>query len=121
LGNFCFSNIYSDGRIKEIDKKKGAESIILNVVFSKNSYTVNMIPIRNKNLYLEFDKVVLERYKRRIFYFKIINKIKILWGIYYLKFRYIDPIIFYFWGNDHKFLNKLSEIKIKKIIRYFRR
>ena len=120
MGNFCFSDIHSDGRIKEIDKKKGAESIILNVVFSKNSYTVNMIPIRNKNLYLEFDKVVLERYKRRIFYFKIINKIKILWGIYYLKFRYIDPIIFYFWGNDRKFFANLKLLNFKKIKRFLK-
>lgn len=120
LGNFCFSNIHSDGRIKEIDQEKGTESIILKVVFSKNSYKVNMIPIRNRNLYLEFNKAVLERYKRRIFYFKIINKIKILWGIYYLKFRYIDPTVFYFWGNNRKFFARLKLLNFGKIKHFLR-
>jgi len=116
LGNFCFSNIHSDGKIQ----KKGTESIILNVVFSENSYTVNMIPIRNKNLYIEFDKVVLERYNRRIFYFKIIKKIKILWGIYYLKFRYIDPTVFYFWRNNRKFFARLKLLNFEKIKHFLR-
>lgn len=120
LGNFCFSNIYSDGRIKEIDMKKGTESIILNALFNKNSYSVEMIPVRNKNLYLEFDEVVLEKYRKRILHFKIIKKIKILWEIYYLKFRYIDPTIFYFLGNNRKFFERLKLLNFGKIKRFLR-
>lgn len=120
LGNFCFSDIHSDGIIKEIDQKKRTESIVLNIFFNKNSYSVEMIPISSKNLYLEFDGMVLEKYKRRIFYFKIIKKIKILWEIYSLKCRYIDPTIFYFLGNDRKFFERLKLLNFGRIKRFLK-
>jgi len=120
LGNFCFSDIHSDGIIKEIDQKKRTESIVLSIFFNKNSCSVEMIPISSKNLYLEFDGMVLEKYKKRIFYFRIIKKIKILWEIYYLKCRYIDTTIFYFLGNDRKFFERLKLLNFGRIKRFLK-
>jgi len=120
LENFCFADIYSDGKIKKIDQK-GTESIILNINFDKNLYSPQIIPIRNVNLFIEPDEKVLKRYKKRLFYFKFIKRIRIIWRLYYLKFKYIDPVFFYFQGDKRDFIKKLRLLDRNKIIRFIRR
>ena len=121
LGNFCFSDIHSDGKIDEVKCIKETESIIANISFLKSSCNVNLIPIENKKLFIKINLSILNKLNKCRNKFKIINNVKTIWNLYYIKYKYFDPVIFYFWGNNHKFFNKLSEIRIKKIIRYFRR
>ncbi len=119
LGNFCFADVYSDGKTKEINQK-GKESIILNVNFDKDSYLPQIIPIRNVNLFIELDEIVLKRYKKRLFYFRFIKRIRIIWKLYYLKFKYIDPVFFYFRSNNRNFIEKLKSLNWGKIKRFVR-
>lgn len=79
-----------------------------------------MIPIRNVDLFIELDETVLKRYKKRLFYFRFIKRIRIIWRLYYLKFKYIDPVFFYFRSNNRNFIEKLKSLnwgKIKTFVR----
>ena len=121
LGNFCFADIHSDGKISKVDRKKGTESIILNVNFTKENYVIELIPIKNDNFLIYVNKNVLEQLKKRIFYFRLIKKNKFLWKLYYLKFRYYNPIILYFKGSNENFIKRLKLLNHEKIIRFFKR
>jgi len=121
LGNFCFADVYSDNKINEINQKKGTESIILNVLFEKDSYAIDFIPIKNKNLHIKIDEKIIKKYKRKLFYFKFTKNIKIFWQLYYFKFKKIDPIFFYFWGNDHDFFKQLKLLNFSKLKRFIKK
>jgi len=121
LGNFCFADVYSDNKLIEINQKKGTESIILNVLFKKDSYSIKFFPIKNKNLHIEIDNKIIKKYKIRLFYYKFIKNIKIFWYLYYFKFKKIDPIIFYFFGNNHNFFNQFKLLNFDKIKRFIKK
>lgn len=88
LGNFCFADFISDGKIKKLDKKRRTESLILEVIFNKDKYNVNFNFIRNHNLYIKLDSSILSKYKKRNRTFKYLKKNKMLWVLYYLKVKY---------------------------------
>lgn len=115
LGNFCFSHISCDGRIKELDWKARAESIILEVNFSLENYSCNLIPIKNKNHIITVDKSLFKLYNRRLQFFNIFRSVRIIWQLYFLKYRFIDPVCFYFFGNNRSFLRQLFLLNSQKI------
>lgn len=121
LGNFCLSDFYFEGRLFEVDRKKGAESIILQIVFDNKDYSVNLIPIKSVNNYITVDISVINRFKRRLLYFKILTKIKPLNNFYYFKRKYIDPGLFYLCGNDRKFFQQIKNVKFDKILNFVKR
>ncbi len=120
LGNFCFSNIYSDGKLIEIERGKNTESAILNIIFYRKAYSINLIPIENKELFIHRNDDIFKKYRRKLIYFILIKKIKPLWKLYFLKYKYYEPVIYYFFGNDRRFLDRLKMLNWQKILYYFK-
>ena len=121
LGNFCFDDIIFDRKIQEIEKGKNTKSIILNIQINKSKkYNIKKIPIENVNNILKLNNKILTEYKKKIKMFNLIKKRKVVWYFIYLKFKFIEPIVFYFWGNDHDFFNQLNNLNIHKIGRFLR-
>jgi poly-gamma-glutamate capsule biosynthesis protein CapA/YwtB (metallophosphatase superfamily) len=121
LGNFCFADIHSDGKVKEIEWGKSTESVIVNVNFSKVNYKINYTPINCKYLNVTLEEKVIKKWKHRQKIFKFIQRKKFLWQIYYLKHRKFDPVVFYFFGNDHNFFKQLLKLKLYKLVNYIKR
>lgn len=121
LGNFCFSDVVSDGKTKEIQWNKCTESIILIVYFSKNEYKVEFVPINSKNLILYKDDSVIRKWEKRNRKFKVIKTNKRKWNKYYFFHKNVDPVMFYFFGNNHNFLKQLFKISPKKIVKFLKK
>lgn len=116
LGNFCFDDYYSDGKLKKLDTRKRLDSAIVHVDFnSRKKFSYKIKPIRNV-----FNKIVLnpifeKKIKNRLFIFKYLKKYKLLWMIYYLYLKKIDPVLFFLSRGDITFKEKLKRIA-KRII-----
>jgi len=121
LGNFCFADVHSDGKIKEIEWGKATDSMILNVEFTKQSYTIDLITTSCKNLHVKIDSVVKQKWQKRQQIYKIVNSFKFLWNLYFFKHTKIDPLIFFFFGNNHHFFSQLSTINLQKIVNFVKR
>ncbi len=120
LGNFCFADIYSDGKLHEVDRDIGCKSIIVNVEFHKGYYDVSMEHIKNENLtiLLDDDEKVKKSYENRIKIFNVIKTRKWLWNIYWLKHKHYNPIKFYFFGNSRNPFEQFKKLGFKKIINF---
>jgi len=120
LGNFCFSDIYSDGKIYEVNQDTGSKSIIVDVVFSKDKYNISLQYIKNKNLFIELDNNLKteQSYLNRIKIFNFIKNKKWLWNLYWIKHKHYNPIKFYFFGNNKNPFIQLKKLDLKKVINY---
>lgn len=92
LGNFCFSDIRFEGRVRNMSRKRYTETIIPVFQFDKNKITWKLQPVRNRKLHLEIDKSILVRVFFRNFIFSIL-KLKPFWLLYYLNFNYLRPVV----------------------------
>jgi poly-gamma-glutamate synthesis protein (capsule biosynthesis protein) len=117
LGNFCFADVHSDGKIKKIKENKYKESGILNVYFDQQNYKTEIMPIRNNNLFIQRDDKLLSKFQRRNFFFKVIGLSKYLWHIYYFYFKSINPIIFQLKRKDPNktLIKRIININFKKV------
>ena len=120
LGNFCFADYYTDGRLKKLDRKKRTKSIILTVTFTRKNYRVEFVPIINENLYIKQHDQVIATYKRRNLYFKLLKKSKIIWVAYYWNLKYVEPVLLYL-RDDRSFKSKIKSLNLKKLIRFVTR
>ncbi len=120
LGNFCFADISSDGRHIEIANGRQTESCIVSIDLFDKTYKTNIVPIVNDNLHVKVDASVLRRYKKRMIWFKLINGNKIAWKLYYLKLKFLNPVFFYFFGNDRSFIEQCKKVDLGKAQRYIR-
>lgn len=118
LGNFCFSDIVSDGKFIEIDRKIRMKSAI--IIYKPTSNECEVMAFDFKRYFLKFDKNGIKDILKRNEFFNILRKSKALWQMYFLKMKYIDPVIFYFYGNDHKFFTQLCKLNFGKIRRFLR-
>lgn len=93
LGNFCFADVFSDGAVKRWDNKKYIESAIIKLHTREQNYTIEIIPIRNRNLFIQRDDTLLRKFQRRNLLFKITSSFRCLWSLYYFYQKKINPII----------------------------
>lgn len=123
LGNFCFSDTYSDGRLHEMDKNSGCKSIIVNINFHKEYYNVAIQHIKNVKLFVTLNnkKDVEKDYLKRINIFHIIKNKKWMWNIYWLKHKHYNPLKFYFFGNNKDPIHQLRKLDLKKITNFLRK
>lgn len=119
LGNFCFDNITSNGKQIEIDWKRNTEAVIINIYFLKAEYLVKIIPIRNKNCFLETDKNILKKLCRRNFFLPLL-KINFFWSVYHFYVKSINPIHFHFFGNNRNWITEFKKVKMSNIIKHIR-
>jgi hypothetical protein len=115
LGNFCFSDIHTENKLIEIQKGKHTESVIVSVEFQKGKYTLDCIPIANETLTITQKSFVLQKLKKRNRWYKIVHSNRFFWYLYFVKLKNIDPVVFYFFGNDHKFWSQLFKLLRKKL------
>lgn len=99
IGNFCFSDIKFEGKIRKMSSIREMESIIVSVNFEKNKYSVKMIPFRNENLILKYRK----RIKLKIIFRKgcfMFLKFKPFWNIYKFSFFNFRPLLVQLFRKD---------------------
>jgi len=121
LGNFCFADIHCDGKINEIEQGRKTESIIIKINFKESSYVVNIFPIENKDMYIVKNEQILRKLQKRNKMFQLLCKYKFLWRVNFFKYKYINPVQFFLWGNDHNFFQQIKKLNIEKALRFIRR
>ncbi len=92
LGNFCFSDIRFEGKIRNMSSLRERESLILNVEFSKSGYRVDWIPFRNEKLSPVIRRFVGFKFFVRNISWKFIKR-KPLWILYNWWYRNIRPVM----------------------------
>jgi poly-gamma-glutamate capsule biosynthesis protein CapA/YwtB (metallophosphatase superfamily) len=93
LGNFCFADILSDGRIRSMSRKAFRESVIPVLQLNRDhSYSVQLIPIRNRDLAIEEHRPVLRKLARRNRVQGLFETIPACWHLYRLYFRTWAPV-----------------------------
>lgn len=96
LGNFCFANILSDGKLKKIlNNPRYTKSVILILKVSiDGNYSIEIIPIKNKGLHI----IPLKQFrllgpKMKNFCFRALRNFEIFWIVYSFKYKSINPYI----------------------------
>ncbi len=117
LGNFCFSDIYFEGKKRSMSSKRNLESAIVTASFSEEGYALKILPVRNYKLVIFFRKNLRLKFRYRNLLFFFLRKFKFLWYIYSLHFRILRPIIVQLKRNDDKrnLLQRIRELDIKRI------
>ncbi|HBS85009.1 MAG: hypothetical protein A2W91_07220 [Bacteroidetes bacterium GWF2_38_335] len=121
LGNFCFADVVSDGKVKEIEWGRCTESIILEIDFNNVNYTVDFVPIDCKGLTVVPKPAVIKKWGKRNRKFPSIRDNFIKWKRYYFFHKKINPIFFFFFGNNHNFFKQLFKLNLKKIFRFIKK
>lgn len=92
LGNFCFSDIQFEGRVKKISNfARYTESVIVALDFKNDKFSCELLPIKNKDLVLFKSSKVLIKLKIRQLIFKLLKKNKTAWKTYDYGLRKIFP------------------------------
>jgi len=118
LGNFCFADIFFEGKVRNMSLTRYRESVIPIIELQRDqSYTVDLVPIRNESLEVVENSHVLRKLRRRNFIQGTINRIPLLWHIYRLNYRVIAPI----WqqlmrkDEDKSLFRRILGLNVKKI------
>jgi hypothetical protein len=122
LGNFCFADVHSDGKVKTIRHRRWNESVVVKTAFSEDGYDIELIPFRLKKLHAIKDPAVLRRFRSRQAYFKLIRFSVLFWYIYYFGFKYLRPVIWELKKKDpdRGFIKRLLGLDREKISGLFR-
>jgi hypothetical protein len=119
LGNFIFFDVHHEDQVIRLSKrrKKGG---VLNAVFSKeeavytklfySSQKTNKIQIKTNGLMPSI---------RSLFFLKL-YKTKLFWFVYKVKFRYVNPILYFVFTKSGG-INKYKKLNFKKIIRFIKK
>lgn len=116
LGNFCFSNINFEGKEKRIlNQNKFTNSAIVHAYFEKDRYSIKMVPIRNRNLFIiRRNKIYLIYLRCKSLILKLLIKYKKLWKLYFFKHHKLDPYIQMLYNvKEISYIKKLK-LKFKK-------
>lgn len=121
LGNFCFADVHTDGKIFALDKRKNFDSMILNLHFTKDGYSVELIPFINNKLSLEPNDRPQKRLKKRNKFFEHYKKSALFRYFYKFKFLYYDTLIYFIFYDKRSIREKLNAFSIGKIKKFLRR
>jgi hypothetical protein len=92
LGNFCFSDIHFEGKVREMSSLRERESVVVHVHFHKQGYKVSFTPFRNEHLILQHRRFVLIKLIwRNICFFFL--KFKPFWHVYKFAFYKVRPLM----------------------------
>ncbi len=100
IGNFCFSDIQSDDRVKEIKYKRWKESAVVKVHFTRENYRSSLLHFRLENLQTLKDQTLARGHRMRGKYFKLILFSRVFWLIYYFGYKYLRPVAWEFRRTD---------------------
>lgn len=116
LGNFCFSNIFHEGKLYSRLSKTQKIGMVSHITFYKNSYDVEIN-------FIKIDKGFIKRIKEpyKILFvhkiYPIIRTILPIWQIYFFMHRKINPIFNYLFVQRKSLVKALS---IKKIMKHLK-
>lgn len=116
VGNFCFSDIYHEGKLYSKLSKRNKRSLIIKIDFGIGKYQFNIIPIKNVDGVIVSDNMLLKskiRFVKKVL-FVIFKKSKILWSLYFFSLKKITPIINYFFVQKGSLRDALKLAKIKR-------
>jgi hypothetical protein len=121
LGNFCFSDIHFEGRIRSMAKRKYTETLVPVFQVGDDKISVKLHPVRNKNLHPEIDKWILPGIYFGNFIL-IFLKFKPFWNIYSFNFNYIRPVVKQIFRKDKeksllKRIFTLDKSKLKQLVK----
>lgn len=99
LGNFCFSDIHFEGKIRKMSSLRERESVMVKAVFKREKYSITLIPFRNENLMLKIRNYVLFKLTLRNALFQLL-KIRSAWNLYRFYFKKIRPLFIQLFRKD---------------------
>ncbi len=115
LGNFCFSDIYNDGVLYSRLSPRQKKGLIPKISFSKNSYSVSINYILNTGSAISIMKKPLWTLFNKSCFF-IIKEFKLIWDLYFFKFKKINPIYNYIFVQKKSPFRALKISKIKRFL-----
>lgn len=116
LGNFCFADVYHENKLHSKLSKRLKRSVILDIDFNKDSYDINIIPIKNSDGFIELRNKswALLSLNFRNLNFQLLKRSKLLWKVYFLKLKKVNPIFNYFFVQGGSVNAAFSVQKIRK-------
>lgn len=116
LGNFCFDDVETDGKLYPIGRYRKRKGLITTLHIQENTYrykiTVQQICNKNGFIYKQLGKLKLIL---RNFRFKLLEHCKPLWKLDSLCFRKFSPMFFYLFESQDSLKTKLSKFSFHKI------
>ncbi|WP_294142903.1 CapA family protein [uncultured Sanguibacteroides sp.] len=107
IGNFCFANMYVNGRLSPLSKR-GRRCFIPTFVFYQNKYEVKWNFYYNNT----FSFIENRKYEKAFLFrsrvFPLIRNYRIIWKIYFLFYRYVRPYILFILSNDISWADKAT-------------
>jgi hypothetical protein len=114
LGNFCFSDIISDGKLKRIlNNPRFTTSAVVQVNFKSNKYSVKIIPIKNKNRHIHKSNRVINTLilRSRNVLFRLLKKSIFLRKLYRIKYLRINPYLFMLYNfSEISYIKRMGKI-----------
>ncbi len=119
IGNFCFSDVIINGKRVQLDKKRTDPSVILDIKFDNNSYTVKQNGIINNNCIIKINEEK-NSIIHKINFEKNFRYKSPIWFLHFTYEKKIYPIIAYFFANNRNPLTQISKLKWRSITNRFR-
>ena len=113
LGNFCFADIISDGKLKRIlNHPRFIKSIMLEIEFNGKEYKINMVPFKNKKLNIvQVRKWGLLNFRLRGVIFQTLKNTELFWKMYEFKTQKLNPYInMVYTFNEISYIKKLRRL-----------
>jgi len=111
LGNFCFSDITFEGKVRKMSSLRERESVIVHARFTEDNYDIKLIPFRNEKLHLRIRGSVRAKLLMRNAWFQLF-KFKPFWNMYRVYFKKFRPLWLQVFRKD------AEKSLITRIIRY---
>lgn len=109
IGNFCFSDIWSDGKFFKISNSQ-MEGLIVGVTFTPAECIMNIQWLTNDKLIIRASKpnTLLLVFRKLIFNLIFLNKY--FWKLYYLKNKHLRPFFDFLFRQDIGISQKIKRI-----------
>lgn len=117
LGNFCFSDIYYDNKVRKMNAARYRRSAIVHVDIKNNELKVSIEGIINKKLRISPSIISKLIIYNRNFIFLIFKNIKLIWRInlkYHLSLRPIIEGVFRL-DKNRSIISRIRSFKFSKI------
>lgn len=117
LGNFCFDDVETDGKIYPIGRYRKRKGIVVTLNINEDDfhYDVHVQRIHNENCIIHPQKgrwKLLWRNAR----FQVLKRCKPLWKLDFQWFRKVSPIFIYLAESPDSLGAKLSKFKLNKLL-----
>lgn len=121
LGNFCFDDVETDGKIYPIGRYRKRKGIVATLNIDENSfnYDVAVQRIRNVRGFIQKQNGRLKLGIRNLKY-KVLMRNKPLWKLDFQWFRKVSPIFIYLVESPDSLGTKLSKFKLNKLLNRFK-